>query len=43
MKLYLLAPSAKLTDTNLMGRLLGQLRMAGPNLAGDPKLDIFTE
>ena len=23
--------------------LLGQLRTAGPNLAGDPKLDIFTE
>ena len=23
--------------------LLGQLRTAGPNLAGDPKLNIFTE
>ena len=24
-------------------QLLGQLRTAGPNLAGDPKLNIFTE
>ena len=24
-------------------KVLGQLRAAGPNLAGDPKLDIFTE
>ena len=29
--------------SDLWGSLLGQLRTTGPNLAGDPKLNIFTE